>query len=96
MPSKTKRGMLSDKEIASINTKYRTTLKRVEDAQENVLCHEEAYNIEKRWEPGTPEYVDGQKQVIVLRYQAALSDLEKLVVQRLLELSKLSVSGVGT
>jgi hypothetical protein len=39
--------------------------------------------------------VEGKKNVAVIKYRDALNDLEHLVVQRLLELTKLNVNNIG-
>jgi len=57
---------------------------------------EEELEIEIRWEPGSPEY---QNALILLKerkYRRALDRLERLIVQRLFELTKLGMSSVGT
>ncbi|KAH7904735.1 hypothetical protein BJ138DRAFT_1106572 [Hygrophoropsis aurantiaca] len=51
--------------------------------------------IEKRWEIGCPEYNKYKDEASLCSYRAALDELERLVVMRLFELSKLSLSGTG-
>jgi IS4 transposase len=62
---------------------------------ESVTQYEEQHNITTRLTIGTPEYAAAKKNVAVFRYRKAVAELERLVVQRLLELTKLNVSGVG-
>ena len=49
----------------------------------------------ERWTSSSKEYNDALVLVNERRYRQALDKLERLVVQRLLELTKLSMSGVG-
>lgn len=51
--------------------------------------------IDKRWEIGSENYNLFRQEAGLLRYHAALDALERLVVMRLFELSKLSLSGTG-
>ncbi|KIJ58421.1 hypothetical protein HYDPIDRAFT_178073 [Hydnomerulius pinastri MD-312] len=50
-------------------------------------------NIQPRWEIGSDEYNRYQKEATLVKYRTALDELERLVVMRLFELSKLSMSG---
>ncbi|KIY47956.1 hypothetical protein FISHEDRAFT_44273 [Fistulina hepatica ATCC 64428] len=51
--------------------------------------------LHARWEPDIPEYVECLKELQERKYRRALDELERLVVQRLLELTKLNMSGIG-
>ncbi|KAG2136553.1 uncharacterized protein EDB93DRAFT_1242317 [Suillus bovinus] len=51
--------------------------------------------IDKHWEIGGEHYNQFQEEALLLRYHSALDELEHLVVMRLFELSKLSLSGTG-
>ncbi|KAG1854936.1 hypothetical protein DFJ58DRAFT_716274 [Suillus subalutaceus] len=51
--------------------------------------------IEKQWEIGSEHYNRFRQEASLLNYQTALDELERLVVMRLFELSKLSLSGTG-
>jgi hypothetical protein len=62
---------------------------------EETARFEEEHAIEKRWTSTTQEYIDGLLLTNERRYRRAIDKLERLVVQRLLELTKLSMSGVG-
>ncbi|CAK5284899.1 unnamed protein product [Mycena citricolor] len=81
--------------IAAIRTRYRTTHTRHLLVEEEVARFEVEHKIEERWESGSAAYHDALITLSERRYCQALDTLEKLVVQRLLELTKLSVSGVG-
>jgi hypothetical protein len=95
LPYRQRNGTVSGKEEAQILTQWRTTLKRVEAIEESVLTYEDDNSIQERWIPGSPEFIEGQRSVAMMRYREALNNLEHLVVQHLLELTKLNVSGVG-
>lgn len=51
--------------------------------------------IEERWEIGGDAYNQYEQEASQRQYRTALDDLERLVVMRLFELSKLSLSGTG-
>lgn len=51
--------------------------------------------IDQRWEESTPEFKDTKKYMHDRAYQKALDALQRLVVQRLFELHRLNLSGVG-
>lgn len=51
--------------------------------------------IDKRWEISSEPYLHFRQEASLLTYRTALDDLERLVVMRLFELSKLSLSGTG-
>ncbi|EGO23502.1 hypothetical protein SERLADRAFT_469506, partial [Serpula lacrymans var. lacrymans S7.9] len=56
---------------------------------------EMSLNIEKRWEIGGLDYTRQKGEVALAKYRTALDALERTVVMRLSELSKLSMSGTG-
>lgn len=60
-----------------------------------VLRYEEEHNIETRWAPTSEEYLNALTVVTERKYRRAIDDLERLVVQRLFEMTKLGMSGVG-
>ena len=82
-------------QITKITTQSRTTHQRWLAKNEEVLCYEEMHNIEVRWAPTMQEYEDGLVLVRECKYHRALDDLERLVVQRLFEMTKLGMNGVG-
>ncbi|KAG1867721.1 hypothetical protein F4604DRAFT_1881618 [Suillus subluteus] len=51
--------------------------------------------VDGRWEIGGQEYNHFKEEVSLSKYCSVLDDLERLVVSRLFELSKLSLSGTG-
>ena len=57
---------------------------------------EHQLGLECRWEIGGNEYHQFKEEAMLLKYRVALNELERLVVMRLFELSKLRLSGTGT
>ncbi|KAH9913659.1 uncharacterized protein B0H18DRAFT_887915 [Fomitopsis serialis] len=51
--------------------------------------------LDVRWMPGSTEYQEASKLLTIREYQRSLDELERLIVQRLFELTKLGMSGVG-
>ena len=82
-------------QITKITTQSHTTFQRWLAKNEEVLHYEEMHNIEIRWTPTMQEYEDGLVLVRERKYRRAVDDLERLVVQRLFEMTKLSMSGVS-
>lgn len=62
---------------------------------EEELSRFEEHSIETRWVPASQEYKDALVMMSERRYRRALNEVECLVVQRLLEMTKLGASGVG-
>ena len=56
---------------------------------------EVSMDIEKRWEPSSPEYVETLHYLSTRIYQRALEELQRLVIQRLFELHKMNISATG-
>jgi hypothetical protein len=61
-----------------------------------VLELEVQMGIAKRWTPDTEEYAETAHYIHERRYHQALNHLQRLVVQRLFELHRLNLSGIGT
>jgi len=61
-----------------------------------VLELEEHMGIAKRWTPATSEYVETVRYISERRYHQALNNLQRLVTQRLFELHRLNLSGIGS
>ncbi|KAJ6607593.1 hypothetical protein B0H10DRAFT_2439509 [Mycena sp. CBHHK59/15] len=83
------------KEIAGVRTRYRTTFTRYTLAEEQTCRFEEEHGIETRWTPESKEYTDALVFTTERRYRAAVSQVERLVMMRLFELTKLGMSGVA-
>ncbi|KAJ7765466.1 hypothetical protein DFH07DRAFT_737847, partial [Mycena maculata] len=82
-------------DIVRIRTQYRTTFTRFLATQEEVCRFEEAHKIADRWLPTSKEYQDALLLMSECRYKVAVTGLERLVVQRLFEMTKLGMSGIG-
>lgn len=87
---------LVGREITKIDTRLRTTDQRLRLKDEEILRFEEDNNIAERWVPGSPQYISATKLLAERKYRQAIDTLERLVVQRLFELTKLGMNGVGT
>jgi hypothetical protein len=64
--------------------------------EEEVARFEEEHGYTERWTTQSKEYTDALLLTTERRYRRSIDKLERLVVQRLLELTKLSMSGVST
>ncbi|KAG1780643.1 hypothetical protein EV702DRAFT_1177860 [Suillus placidus] len=63
---------------------------------EGLVRHIETQSaVDQWWEIGGPEYRHFKEEASLGKYRTALDELERLVVMRLFELSKLSLSGTG-
>jgi len=69
---------------------------KLQHAEALVVHIETQLAVDKRWEIGGPEYQHFKEEASLGKYRAALDELECLVVMRLFELSKLSLSGTGS
>ncbi|KAI0704566.1 hypothetical protein C8Q76DRAFT_631002 [Earliella scabrosa] len=56
---------------------------------------EVALGVEVTWQPSDPDYVAAQQYIATRKYQVALGNLQRLVVQRLFELHKMNLSQTG-
>ncbi|KAK1216235.1 hypothetical protein PQX77_021149 [Marasmius sp. AFHP31] len=88
-------GNFSLQEKSRIRSKKNTTFQRWSALKEEVCNFEIDSGIAERWAPDGEEYRDALMGMSGRRYRRALEKLERLVVQRLLELTKLNMSGVG-
>lgn len=68
---------------------------RLQHAEALVAHIEIQLSIEARWEIGDENYKRFKEEASLGKYRAALDELERLVIMRLFELSKLSLSGTG-
>ncbi|KAJ7705037.1 hypothetical protein B0H17DRAFT_1156954 [Mycena rosella] len=82
-------------QIAAVRTRYRTTYTRYLAIEEEVCWFEDEHKIELRWTPESAEYKAALIVTTERRYQTALAEVERLVVQRLFELTKLGMSGIA-
>ena len=91
----TQRGY-TGRQITNIDTRLRTTDQRLRLKDEEILHFEEEHSIAERWVPGSPQYSEALTLLAERKYRRAIDTLERLVVQRLFELTKLGMNGVGT
>lgn len=75
--------------------RYTLCVNRLAIINDELIEMEEEMGIEHRWLPGSAEYREGAKVLVERRYRRAIDTLERLIVQRLFELSKLGMSGLG-
>ena len=78
-----------------MKVQYHTTFKRLQAVREDVLQFEEMHLIEERWTPESGEYQAAKLALSQRKYLKAVDELERLVIQRLLEMTKLGIGGVG-
>ena len=71
------------------------TYAKLQHAEGLVGTLERILNISDRWTAESPEYKRFHQENIKTKYQDAINHLERLVVMRLFELTKLSSSGTG-
>ena len=83
------------KEIAAVRTRHRTMFTRWAAKEEELSCYEEEHAIDTCWLPDLDSYKATQKLLVERSYRRAVDNLEQLVVQRLFELTKLGMNGVG-
>ncbi|KAG1770136.1 hypothetical protein EV702DRAFT_978293 [Suillus placidus] len=69
---------------------------KLQNAEMLVVHCETLLSVDKRWIIGGEEYRRFKEEATLGKYRAALDELERLVVMRLFELSKLSLSGTGS
>jgi hypothetical protein len=84
------------KEITAIRTHYQTTYNYLLLVDEQVSRFEEEHSYEMHWTTGSQQYNDTLALTNERCYCRAIDKLELLVVQQLLELTKLSMSVIGT
>ncbi|KAK7016037.1 hypothetical protein R3P38DRAFT_3321519 [Favolaschia claudopus] len=87
-------GYISAK-IAQVRTRYRTTYTKLLAMEEELCRFEEEHSIVVRWDPNSQQYKDGLSLATERKYREALTEVERLVVQRLFELTKLGMSGLA-
>ncbi|KAJ7062971.1 hypothetical protein B0H15DRAFT_794769, partial [Mycena belliarum] len=78
--------------ITRVNTRYRTTYTKYLATLEEVCRYEEVNNITERWTPTSKNYTDAMVMMTERRYRSAVDELERLVVQRLSEMTKLGMT----
>ncbi len=85
---------ISDEQKTRNRAKYTTSLNRVNMLSAELDLMEEDLGI-LRWTKECMEYKEAFKLLNERRYRKALDNLERVMVQRLFELTKLGMSGLG-
>ena len=78
-----------------LETERRYAHERHDKILHQVLELEDHMGIAKRWTPDTTEYAETARYISERRYHRALDNLQRLVTQRLFELHRLNLSGIG-
>ncbi|CDO77993.1 hypothetical protein BN946_scf184711.g3 [Trametes cinnabarina] len=86
---------IDGKRIAAIRREYRLAKTRVDHAEEKAARLEELLNVDQRWLPASAEYKAAVVELGLRKYRRALDNLERLVVQRLLELKKMGMNNIA-
>ncbi|PIL29409.1 hypothetical protein GSI_09461 [Ganoderma sinense ZZ0214-1] len=83
--------------LKQLRIRVKASFTRWQTAQARVLQLEDELHLseEERWKPGSKEYDEAFSELTHCQYHLALDNLERLVVQRLFELTKLGMSGLG-
>ncbi|KAG1781291.1 hypothetical protein EV702DRAFT_1177553 [Suillus placidus] len=82
-------------QYVEIRAALNTARIRLQNAEALVAHMEIQLCIEERWVIGGPKYIQFKEEATLSKYRTVLNELECLVVMRLFELSKLSLSGTG-
>lgn len=78
-----------------LQTQATAAREKVDRLTREIIEMELKMNISTRWDPTMEEYRDTLKYMAERAYHKALDHLQRLVVQRLFELHRLNVAGVG-
>jgi len=78
-----------------LESERRHARERYDRLSHQVLELEVHMGITKRWTPTTPEYMETVGYISERRYHQTLNNLQRLVTQRLFELQRLNLSGIG-
>ncbi|KAG1775917.1 hypothetical protein EV702DRAFT_972210 [Suillus placidus] len=81
--------------LAQARIRIDSSYAKLQHAEMLVVYVEHQLAVEGRWEIGGDEYNRFKMEACLGKYHTALDDLEHLIVMRLFELSKLSLSGTG-
>jgi hypothetical protein len=78
-----------------LETDRRLALELRESCLKQLIDLEVSMGIDKRWDPMSPEYLETLGYLATRKYQRALEELQRLVIQRLFELHRMNVSATG-
>lgn len=85
----------TEKEIKAVRAKRTRATNRYFETDDDCRAYEDELDIPIRWLPGSPEYQEATQLLTEREYRRSLDELERLVVQRLFELTKAGMSGTG-
>ncbi|KAI0309118.1 hypothetical protein OF83DRAFT_1072544, partial [Amylostereum chailletii] len=86
---------LSNARTRALQSERAKAERRLDVAMTAVDSVERLLGITERWIPSHPEYIKTEEYIKQRNYIRAVEELEGLVVQRLVELSKANMSGTG-
>ncbi|KAI5990638.1 hypothetical protein EDD15DRAFT_2170207 [Pisolithus albus] len=81
--------------IKQSHVRVDTAYAKLQFAETHTSNMEMHLGIQPRWEINGEEYKHYKTEAMMVKYRAALDDLERLVVMQLFELSKMAMSGTG-
>lgn len=81
--------------IAQAHHRVNSAYTKLQNAETLVCDLETSLQITERWTPTSPEYQKFYQENVTTKYRATIDELERLVVMRLFELTKMSNSGTG-
>lgn len=85
----------TQKELAALQRDQATTLNHVTCAEENLKRIEQQLGVTETWTASCALYIETKAFIQNCKYLRAVDNLERLVVQRLFELTKMNLSGTG-
>ncbi|KAH9843230.1 uncharacterized protein C8Q71DRAFT_693872, partial [Rhodofomes roseus] len=83
------------KEVARFRGNRTRAANRYFASDDDCRAYERELQIAERWLPGSTEYQEVSQLWTLREYQCSLDELERLIVQRLFELTKAGMSGTG-
>ncbi|KAG1876937.1 hypothetical protein C8R48DRAFT_745440 [Suillus tomentosus] len=85
----------STKESGDIRRRHANATNKRDQKLEIVMHYKHQMALDSRWGPDHPERMKAQSRITNRLFHKAVDDVERLVVMRLLELTKLQMSGLG-
>ncbi|KAG1723398.1 hypothetical protein EDB19DRAFT_1898083 [Suillus lakei] len=85
----------SPKDAGNVRWRHTHAATKRDQKVDVVVDYERQMALDARWGPDHPERVKAQSRITNHLYHKAVDDVERLVVMRLLELTKLQMSGLG-
>lgn len=83
------------KESGDIRRRHANATNKRDQKLEIVMHYEHQMALDSRWGPDHPEWMKAQSRITNRLFHKAVDDVERLVIMRLLELTKLQMSGLG-